>query len=222
MRPITDTIPKPLVPLAGKPLIDHVIARLEEVGVSELAVNLHYLGDTLETYLQKRTHPHASFSDERAQILDSGFGAKKMLPHVGNKPFLIANADTSWFDDGAQNTARLVQFWNPKKMDILLLLAETDSSIGFDGKGDFTRDDEWRLTRRGTRQSAPFAYAGFAILKPDIFADTPDTPFSLNMLFDRAIEQKKLFGLPLEGIWMHVGTPQALEEAEALLAARIS
>lgn len=220
MRPLTDTIPKPMVKLGGVALIDRVITRLQEAGVTSIVVNLHYLADTLEDHLKPRLSPRVFFSDERAQILDSGFGAKKMLPHVGGKPFLLANADTVWAGEAA-NARRLANAWDPAKMDILLLLADIKRSIGFDGRGDFTCDAEGRLTRRMPDASAPFAYAGFAILKPELFDDTPNAPFSLNKLFDRASAKGKLHGLPLEGIWMHVGTPQALAEAEALLASGV-
>lgn len=218
MRPLTDKLPKPLIKLSGKPLIDHVIDALQQAGIKSVAVNLHYHADQLENYLQARPAPRVIFSDEREKILDSGLGAKKMLTHVGGKAFLLANADTIWTGTPSKTIERLIARWDPQQMDILLLLAPTASSLGYDGRGDFTCDAQGRLIRRGEQAVAPFAYAGVAIFKPELFDGTPGTPFSLNLLFDRAIEAGRLYGLPLDGIWMHVGTPQALRDAEALLA----
>lgn len=218
MRPLTDRIPKPLVPLGGKALLDHVLDRLEQAGIERAGVNVHYHADMIEGHLSARRRPQIVISDERAQILDSGGGARKMLPLVGDKPFLLANSDTVWLEQGVQNVSRMIALWDARKMDILLLLASRESSIGFEGKGDFFCDEAGRLTRRAPADEAPYAYAGFALFKPDLFADTPDAPFSLNLLFDRAIAKGTLFGKVLEGRWMHVGTLQALDEAEALLA----
>jgi MurNAc alpha-1-phosphate uridylyltransferase len=220
MRPLTDQTPKPLIKLNGMPLIDHVISRLLQAGVETIAVNLHYHADQLEAHLKQCQQPRIIFSDERAKILDSGGGAKKMLPHIGGKPFLLANSDTLWMENAADNVARLVEAWDEKRMDILLLLASTATAIGYDGKGDFMCAPDGKLTRRHEHDVAPFAYAGVAIFKPELFNDTPDTPFSLNLLFNRAIEREKLYGLRLDGVWMHVGTIDALRKAENLIAGR--
>ncbi len=218
MRPLTDTMPKPLVPLRGIPLIDHVIGRLEQAGVETVVVNLHYHADRLEAHLKQRQKPRIVFSDERGKILDSGLGAKRMLPHIGDKPFLLANSDTVWRENAAPNVPRMLDAWDEHRMDILLLLASTATSIGYDGRGDFHCDASGLLSRRGTHETAPFAYAGFAVLKPELFKDTPEEPFSLNLLFDRAITAKRLYGLRLDGVWMHIGTPQALVQSENFLA----
>ena len=220
MRPLTDKLPKPLVKLNGAPLIDHVIGRLEQGGVESVAVNLHYHADQLETYLSRRKTPRILFSDERAQILDSGGGAKKMLPHVNGRPFLLANADTVWMESGTSNIVRMIQAWDAGRMDILVLLASAATAIGYEGKGDFLMQQDGRLARRPEHGVAPFVYAGFAIFRPELFNDTPDAPFSLNLLFNRAIEQGKLYGLRLDGVWMHVGTIDALHEAEQLIKGR--
>lgn len=218
MRPLTDKLPKPLIQLRGRTLLDHVFMRLKQAGVEEAVVNVHYQADLIESHLRAQSFLKVIVSDEREKILDSGYGAKRMLPHVKDRPFLLANSDTVWQETTISNVTALLDFWNDKEMDILLLLAAEEDSIGFEGKGDFFRDDKGILKRRGDFTRAPFAYAGFAILKPELFADTPDEPFSLNLLFDRAIAAGRLYGLPLQGKWMHVGTPHALAQAEALLA----
>jgi MurNAc alpha-1-phosphate uridylyltransferase len=220
MRPLTDKIPKPLIKLKGVPLIDHVIHRLEQAGVESIAVNLHYHADQLENYLKQRKRPRIIFSDERQKILDSGFGAKRMLKHIGEKPFLLANSDTVWRENAVSNVARLIEAWDGERMDVLLLLASTATAIGYEGKGDFICAQDGKLARRGEHGVAPFAYAGFAIFKPDLFKSTPDAPFSLNLLFDRAIERQRLYGLRLDGVWMHIGTPEALREAEEFIAGK--
>ncbi len=219
MRPLTDTMPKPLVPLCGKPLLDHVIERLCEGGASRIAVNVHYHADMIEAHLGKRRAPDIIISDERAQILDSGGGAKKMLPALDGDAFFLANADTAWSEQNVSNMRAMRAAFDSDTADILLLLAEHTHSIGFEGKGDFHLGKEGRLIRRGTDDAAPFAYAGVGIFKKELFENTPDTPFSLNLLFDRAIQAGRLFGLALQGTWMHVGTVEALADAEQHLKA---
>lgn len=215
MRPLTDDKPKAMVEVSGRPLIDRVLGRLEKAGVSEVVVNVHHHADILEKYLKSRTVPKIVISDERDALLDSGGGVKKALPLLGKEPFFVLNADTIWIENVRPNLPALAAFFDPARMDILLLLAATSSSLGYDGKGDFDADSEGRLTRRTEGRITPFVYAGAAIMKPELFANTPDGPFSLNLLFDRAIETGRLYGLRLDGLWMHVGTPDAVTEAEA-------
>jgi MurNAc alpha-1-phosphate uridylyltransferase len=218
MRPLTDKIPKPLVRLNDQPLIDHVIGRLLQTDIESLAVNLHYHAEQLEAYLKRRQTPHILFSDERQKLLNSGFGAKRMLEHVDGKPFLLANSDTVWIEGATKNVPRMVEIWDGARMDGLLLLASIATSLGYEGLGDFHCAQDGRLTRRKEHAIVPFAYAGFAILNPLLFENTPNEPFSLNLVFDRAIERHRLYGLRLDGIWMHIGTPQALSDAESALA----
>lgn len=214
LRPITLTTPKPLVPVGGKAMLDHVLDHMTAAGVERVIVNVHHLADQIEAHMARRPWPAHVISDERARILDSGGGAKKALTYFGGKAFLLANSDTLWLEGSASNARRLVASWDATRMDVLLLLADRASSVGFDGRGDFAMDDAGRLTRRGQRDEVPWAYAGFAIFRSVDFADTPDEPFSLNLLFDRAASRGRLFGLPLEGIWMHVGDPASLAAAE--------
>ena len=219
MRPITDTLPKPLVEIGGKAMLDHALDRLAEAGVREAVVNVHHLAEQIETHLSARTSPRITISDERSQLLETGGGVRKALPLLGDNPFFHVNSDSLWSETGHSNLGAMSLGWDPAAMDMLLLLARREDSIGFDGAGDFFRDEAGHLSRRGAAASAPYVYAGVAILKPALFADTPEGPFSLNLLFDRAIAAGRLFGLVLEGQWLHVGTPAAIAPAEAAFAA---
>ena len=219
MRPLTDRMPKPLVPVAGKPLLDHVLDRLAAAGVERAVVNVHYLAGMIEDHLNGRTAPHIVISDERAALLNTGGGVVKALGSIGGEPFIHVNADTIWIDGVKPNLDRLAEAFDPSSMDALLLLAPVAASIGYSGRGDFTMTPDGRLTRRAERQIAPFVYAGAAILRPELFHGAPAGAFSLNTLFDKAEATGRLHGLRLEGVWMHVGTPGAITDAEAAIAA---
>jgi len=218
MRPITDTLPKPLVRVCGKALVDHALDALAGVGVARAVVNVHYLADQMEAHLASRTRPAIVVSDERSVLLDSGGGVVRALPLLGPDPFFLLNADTFWIEGYRANLAALAAQWDGAAMDGLLLVAGMANCVGYDGVGDFTMDAVGRLTRRAERRVAPFVYAGAAILSPAAFADAPQGPFSLNRVFDRMLEQGRLFGLRLEGLWLHVGTPEAIREAEEAVA----
>lgn len=215
MRPITATMPKPLVEVAGRALIDHALDRASEGGIATAVVNVHYLADLIEGHLGRRAQaPDILISDEREALLETGGGVKKALPLLGSEPFVVFNSDSFWLEGPKSNLTRLIGGWKPNDMDILLLVAPSATSLGYDGAGDFVMDSDGRLQRRGEREVAPFIYAGVAILKPELFIGTPDGAFSLNLLFDRAIERERLFGLRLDGQWLHVGTPEAVAAAE--------
>jgi MurNAc alpha-1-phosphate uridylyltransferase len=217
MRPLTSTIPKPLVHLAGKALIDHVLDRLAAAEIKEVIVNVHYLADQIERHLAYRTSPKIAISDERKALLDTGGGVANALDRLGGSPFLIHNSDSVWIEGLGSNLRRLLDTWDEAKMDSLMLLAPIATSIGYDGPGDFNMDAEGRLSRRAKPRLAPFAFAGVSIAHPRLFEGAPKGRFSLNALWDRAIDAGRLYGVRLEGIWMHVGTPEALNEAEAAL-----
>jgi N-acetyl-alpha-D-muramate 1-phosphate uridylyltransferase len=216
MRPLTLRMPKPLVPLVGRPLIDHVLDRLASAGVETAVVNVHYLPDQLEESLRRRqgTKPAILISDERDELLDTGGGAKRALPKLGPGPFFIHNADTVWSEGPSPALPRMLKLWKPETMDCLLLLAPFAESIGYGGKGDFAMAQDGRLKRRGERQIVPFAFAGVSLCDQRLFTDSPDGKFSLNLLWDRALAKGRLYGMRLDGRWMHVGTPEALAEAE--------
>jgi MurNAc alpha-1-phosphate uridylyltransferase len=219
MRAFSGDLPKPLVKVGGKALIDYVLDRLAAAGVERVMVNVHHLADLIERHVAKRTEPEIVISDERRELLGTAGGVLNALPQLGGEPFYLVNSDTVWIDGVQPNLRRLAAAFDPARMDALLLLAPTASSIGYSGRGDFTMDPDGRLTRRGEREVAPFVYAGAAIFSPAFFAGVPAGPSSLSPLFDRAAAAERLYGLRLEGIWMHVGTPDAVRAAEAAILA---
>jgi len=218
MRPLTDCKPKPLIRVWGKTLLDHSLDALENAGVAKAVINVHYLADQIEDHVHDRQCPEITISDERDLLLDSGGGAKHALGLLGEAPFFLLNADSFWVEGITPNLEAMARAWDPERMDILLLVASMDMTVGFDGRGDFFMDQNANLTRRGDKQTAPFVYAGAAILSPTIFDNTPDGPFSLNLLFDRAIETKRICGMTMQGLWLHVGTAEAIVEAEQAIA----
>ena len=219
MRPYNGHIPKPLVAVGGKSLIDYGLDRLAESGVERAVVNVHHLADALERHLAPRQRPRIVISDERAELLGTGGGIAKALPQLGDAPFFLVNSDTLWLDGVKPNFVRLAEAFDPATMDALLLLAPTTGSIGYTGRGDYMMLPDGRLRRRAEREVVPFIYAGAAILSPALFADAPTGAFALTRLFDRAGESGRLFGLRMDGVWMHVGTPDAVAAAEAALTA---
>lgn len=227
MRPLTDDRPKALVEVAGRALIDHVLDRLDEAGVERAVVNVHWFADRLEHHLAALGRgPEIVISDERAELLETGGGLKKAAPLLGPDPVFVANIDSVWTDNGREGNSalnQLARLWNPSTMDAALLLARREGSIGFEGDGDFFLADDTpgkggRLTFRGDAPSAPFAYMGVHICRPDYVADGPEGPFSLSGLWRRSAAAGRLYGCVLDGDWMHVGDPQARDAAEARLA----
>ena len=217
MRSYNGHLPKPMVAVGGKPLIDYGLDRLADAGVERAVVNVHHLADAVEQHLASRRRPRIVISDERAELLGTGGGIVKALPDLGGAPFYLVNSDTLWIDGVKSNFARLAAAFDADDMDALLLLAPTADSIGYAGRGDYAVLPDGRLRRRAAHEVVPFIYAGAAILAPALFAGAPSGPFALTQLFDRSGESGRLFGLRLEGIWMHVGTPEAVAAAEAAL-----
>ena len=217
MRPLTDKKPKPLVEVGSKALLDHMLDRLADAGVETAVVNVHYLAEQIERHVAARKTPRIVISDERAEILGTGGGVVKALPHLGSSPFFHVNSDSIWIEGVTPNLTRLAAAFDPATMDALLLLAPTAGSIGYGGRGDFMMAPDSRLTRREERGVAPFVYAGVAILSPAMFKGAPQGSFSLTTLFDRAAETGRLHGLRLDGLWMHVGTPEAIADTEAAI-----
>lgn len=218
MRPLTNDRPKALVEVGERALIDHVLDRLADAGVETAVVNVHWFADRLESHLAARDRgPAIVISDERETLLETGGGLKKAAPLLGGDPVFVANIDSVWVDRGdALN--QLARLWNPSIMDAALLLARREGSIGFEGDGDFFLADDGRLTFRGEAASAPYAYMGVHICRPDYVADGPDGPFSLSQFWRRSAAAGRLYGVVLDGDWMHVGDPQARDEAEAKLS----
>jgi MurNAc alpha-1-phosphate uridylyltransferase len=219
MRPLTDRRPKPLVEVGGKALLDHVLDRLAEAGVERAVVNVHHLAEQIIRHVAARSKPQIVISDERGLLLGTGGGVVKALPELGEAPFFHLNADTIWVDGVKPNLTRLGEAFDPAKMDALLLLAPTTGSIGYAGRGDFAMAADGTLRARAEREVAPFVFASAAILSPALFANAPQGEFPLTDLFARAAEAGRLYGLRLEGLWMHVGSPGAIASAEAAIRA---
>ena len=216
MRPLTNDRPKPLVEVAGKPLVDHALDRLAEAGVARAVVNVHHFGDAVEAHVAARTAPAVTISDERAVLLETGGGMVRAAPLLPD-PFFCVNSDNVWLDGPTDAFHQLSAAWDPARMDVCLLLAKLDHSIGFEGAGDFFLADDGRLTFRGEAESAPYAYMGLHITKPQIVDAEGDGAFSLAPLWRQLAEQGRLYGAVMDGFWMHVGDPVARDAAEARL-----
>ena len=223
MRPLTNDRAKAMVEVGGKPLIDHMLDRLEAAGVERAVVNVHAHADHLETHLKARkTGPEIIISDEREALLETGGGMVKALPLLGDEPVLACNIDAIWTEDDAPIISALMNRWDPTIMEDLLLLAPIEQTLGYHGKGDFLFAHDGRLERRGERESAPYVYAGVQITKLDRLAKEPIEPFSRNRIWNQTLETGTIFGHPMNGFWMHVGDPSARNEAEAILQDKIA
>lgn len=219
MRPLSASCPKPLLPVAGTPLIDWTMARLRRHGVGHFVVNSHYLADHIAAHFHDV--PDVILSHE-ATILDTGGGVRRALPLLAAQAFFVANADTIWQDGPVPAPTRLAHIWNPARMDALLLLTPTDRVADLPSdpegmQGDYFLHGDGRAQRRTAGQQAPFLFAGLQILSATLFRDAPEGAFSLNRLYDRAEAQGRLFGLAHDAAWYHLGTPEALAQADNLL-----
>lgn len=218
MRPLTATQPKPMVRVAGKPLIDHSLDRLAEAGVARAVVNVHYMPEPLTAHLALRDRPWVTVSDERDLLLETGGGMVKahragLLPD----PFFCLNSDNIWLDGPRDAFADLSARWNPKEMDALLLVVSHARAVNFRGAGDFHMDAVGRLSRRKPGRIAPFIYTGIQIVSHRLLRDAPDGPFGTMTLWERAMEEGRLFGTSFTGLWFEVGTPQAIKPTEEAL-----
>ena len=217
--PAKNALPKPLVQLQGKALVDHVLDRLAATGIERAVVNVHYKADLIEKHLRARTAPRIEISDERAALLDTGGGVRKALPRLGADAFVVHNADSVWIEGVGSNLARLSAAWDGTAMDCLLLLALSSTSHGYQGRGDFALESDGRIRRKRVEQEiVPFAFTGVSIAHPRLLDDTPEGAFSLNRVWSRAIAAGRAHGVRMDGVWMHVGTPAALSEAEQCLS----
>ncbi|MBC8050522.1 MAG: nucleotidyltransferase family protein [Chitinophagales bacterium] len=217
MRAHSDNLPKPLVRLGGHALIDHVLDRLASSGIYDAVVNVHYMADQIEAHLAGRTAPRIAISDERGLLLETGGGVYRALTAFENAPFIIHNSDSVWIEGPHANIAGMIDAWDDAAMDALLMLAPIKASLGYDGRGDFHMSHSGRVTRRDKGEPAPFVFTGVSIAHPRLFADSPQGAFSLNRLWDRALAIGRVYGVEHRGLWMHVGDPAALAEAEAAL-----
>jgi MurNAc alpha-1-phosphate uridylyltransferase len=217
MRPLTDDRPKPMVTVMGKPLIDHALDRLVAAGVTLVVVNIHYRADMLRAHLAHRKDVQIVFSDETGELLGTGGGVVKAMPHFAGHPFFILNSDSVWVEGYVPALTQMQQLWDGERMDGLLLLAAMTHAMGYEGTGDFIMDAEGHIARPD-RNASPYAYPGVQIVHPRLFDGAPKGEFSTNRMWDRAIANKRLFGIRLEGMWIHVGTPQARDDAEKYLS----
>lgn len=216
MRPLTASQPKPLVRVAGKPLIDHALDRLQAAGVGNAVVNVHYLADALEAHVKERQTPAVSISDERDMLLETGGGMVKAHTKLAD-PFFCLNADNIWLDGPKDTFHDLSSRWDAERMDALLLLVPHANALNFRGKGDFHMDAVGTVSRRRSGRIAPFIYTGIQLVSHRLLRDAPEGKFSTNILWDRAIEEGRLFGTAFTGRWFEVGTPQAIAPTEEAL-----
>ena len=214
LQPITINTPKPLVNVAGKPIIGYAIDHFVKAGLERLVVNVHYLADQVISYLEERNDIEIIVSDETNQILDTGGGIKKALPFLGNNPFFTCNSDIIWHDKYEEALMSLLSAWQNNDMDALLLLKSTESAFGYKGKGDFFMESNGRVRRKNAEESAPFVFAGLQLIKPNIFEEYIEEPFSLNKIFDKLLSSGRLFGFVYNGNWLHIGDIDGLKVAE--------
>jgi MurNAc alpha-1-phosphate uridylyltransferase len=217
MRPITETAPKPLIRVGGRALLDHSLDRLAENGVERAIVNVHWLADQIEAHLAGRRSPKILISDERAKLLDQGGAIKRALPKIGSDPFLLCNTDAFWIEGPRSNIARLAEAFDPEAMDVLLLVAASAGAVGVDWPGDFVMNADGALTPREARQVAPFVYTGLGVIKPELFGGESTEVFRLAPFFHAAAAKGRLYGVRLDGVWVHVGRPESIAEAEAAI-----
>jgi MurNAc alpha-1-phosphate uridylyltransferase len=218
MRPLTDNKPKPLVKVAGKTLIDHALDRLVAAGVKLAVINVHYKSEMLKAHLAKRRDIEIRYSEETDALLGTGGGVVKALANFDGEPFFVMNSDTVWVEGVGHALDRMIARWDPAAMDGLLLMASMVTAQGYEGVGDFNMDAEGHLSRVVERKLSPFAYPGVQIVHPRLFDGAPSGTFSTNRMWDIAIAKKRLYGIRLDGIWFHVGTPEAVTDAEQYLA----
>lgn len=224
LRPITDRMPKPLVPVGGKPMIDYVLDLLLEAGVRTACVNVHHFADQMENHLASETRLRIVPSDERSALMNSGGGLVKGLELLSDEPTLVMNADLFWVNEATGEKPALLQLaeaFDARRMDMLLLCVPLEKTTGHNGKKDFSIGAEGRLSRYQEGMPCPVVYAGALAVHPALFADAPRDAFNLNIYFDRAIHSGRLFGIVLDADWITVGTPEAITAAEAVLARRL-
>ncbi len=218
MRPLTATRPKPLVTVRGRTLLDHALDNIRASGIPRVVVNVHYLAGQVEAHLKRSGKGlDIAVSDERGGLLETGGGVAKALPLIGADPFFVVNSDNLWVDGPVDTLRLMANRWNPDVMDALLLMVPLARANGYEGRGDFHMAGDGRLSRRRGRRVAPFVFSGVQMLKASLFADVPEGPFSLNLVYDRLIVSGRLYGIAHPGQWFHVGTPEAVKETETLL-----
>lgn len=222
LRPITNNLPKPLVKIANRTLLDHTLDHLVAAGVECVVVNVHYLADQIKRHLNSRKDLEIIISSEELSLLETGGGVKKVIKKFNDEPFYISNADVFWLNGPTTVLERMIEQWDEARMDALLMLHATVEAYGYSGDGDFEVDANGKLSRRIEREITPYLFSGVQIIHPRIFENTPEGKFSLNVIYDKAIEADRLYGVVHDGEWFHIGTPDGLAEVESYLAQRFS
>lgn len=217
MQPLTASRPKPMVELDDKPLIDYTLQRLADLHISPIVANVHYLPDILEKHLNASEIADVVIADERDQLLDTGGGTMANLDILGRDPFFILNSDSLWIEEDVKNLKHMLDTWDGDKMDCLMLMASIDNSLGYSGNGDFDLGADSRPIIRAAGVKVPYVHSGCCLIDPKLFSGAPEGPFSLNLLWAKAAHAGRLFGVVLDGFWLHIGTPEALHEAEEKL-----
>ncbi|KPF65682.1 mannose-1-phosphate guanylyltransferase [alpha proteobacterium AAP81b] len=219
MRPLTATRPKPLVEIAGRTLLDRALDRVEAAGIASAVVNVHYFADQIEAAVAaRRGRLSLRISDERARLLETGGGVTKALPLIDADPFFVVNADNLWIDGSTDTLRLLAQRWDPATMDALLLLVPLARASGYEGRGDFHMDAMGAIRPRVETRLAPFVYSGVQLLSKSLFDGEPAEPFSMWRAWHKALAGGRLYGAVHQGLWFHVGTPDAVAATETLLA----
>ena len=219
MRPLTETVPKPLIEVGGRTMLDRALDRLESFGIEEVVVNRHHLGERIDAHLAARSSPRTATSREDA-LLDTGGGVANALGRLGDAPFFVVNADIAWLDGPTPALERLARGWDDAAMDALLLMHRCVAAYGYDGRGDYFMEPDGALRRRADTDVSPYVFTGVQLLHPRLFEGVPEGPFSLNLLYDRAQQAGRLFGVVHDGEWFHIGTPAALKTADDRLLGR--
>jgi MurNAc alpha-1-phosphate uridylyltransferase len=217
MRPLTATRPKPLVRVADRALIDHALDKLAEAGVARAVVNVHYLADAMAAHLERRSNPAVTISDERDLLLETGGGMVKALPLIEADPFFSLNSDNIWLDGPQDVFHHLSSAWDAERMDALLLLVPHARALNYRGKGDFHVDPLGRISRRRSGRIAPFIFSGIQLVSQRLLRDAPEGAFSTNVLWSRAIDEGRLYGISHTGLWFEVGTPEMIAPTEEAL-----
>ena len=219
LRPLTDTLPKPLIPVAGVPTLDRILGKLDEAGVSRAVVNAHHLADRIVSHVESRTQKTPEIHIVReSEALETGGVVRNALPELGPDPFFVINGDSVWLDGMSDTLHRFASGWNSETMDVCLLLYPIARVHGYKGMGDYIMDPLGKLERREERRVAPYVYMGVSILHPRVFADSPEGRFSLNEIYDRAEQAGRLHGMMHDGLWYHISTPTDLEMANQRFA----
>ncbi|HVY88501.1 MAG TPA: nucleotidyltransferase family protein [Hyphomonadaceae bacterium] len=219
MKPLTDSMPKPLIEVGGRTLLDRVLDKLVNQGATKAVVNVHYLADQIVTHLKGRKDIEIVISDETDVLLETGGGVIKALPLLGRDPFFVINTDVTWATPGDTTFAKMADAYNPDEMDALLLLADMGATLGFRGPGDFFLGPEGQLMRRGDKPTAPYVFAGTYITRADCLRTYKAEPFSANVYWNAMGRAGRLYGAVMSPFWMHVGDPAGRDEAEARLKA---